>query len=179
MPSPDWSVFDLLIKILTPSETNSRSSQSIETNSDLLNPPANPIRMIALSLIILSSDLFTLLIALIISFNSLEIPVFKEEVFGPVIAIYRFYNNENIIKLANQTEYGLGASIWSKDINKIKKCKKEINSGAIFINGMTKSDPRIPFGGIKKSGYGRELSSQGLKEFVNIKTIVMNNKELI
>ena len=114
---------------------------------------------------------------IIISINSTNIPLFKEEVFGPVLCIYKFNNNNNILDLSNSTEYGLGSSIWTKDKKIIRKFKKEIKSGLLFINGMTKSDPKLPFGGIKKSGYGRELSSFGLKEFVNIKTIVMNKKE--
>ena len=79
--------------------------------------------------------------------------------------------------MVNSTAYGLGASLWTSCNLKKNNFEQHINSGLLFINGMTKSDPRIPFGGIKKSGYGRELSKEGIKEFVNIKTIVSKNKE--
>ena len=115
---------------------------------------------------------------IIIEIKNLLVPIFQEEVFGPVVSIYKFSNNDNILDLANDTDFGLGASLWTNDKQIINKFKNNINSGALFINGMTKSDPRIPFGGIKKSGYGRELSIDGIKEFVNVKTIVMNKKEV-
>ena len=98
-------------------------------------------------------------------------PVVDEETFGPVSVIIRVKNTEEAIKIANDTMYGLGASIWTKDIKKGEEIARKIEAGAVFVNGMTKSDPRLPFGGIKKSGYGRELSSYGIKEFLNIKTI--------
>ena len=98
-------------------------------------------------------------------------PVVDEETFGPVSVIIRVKNAEEAIKIANDTMYGLGASIWTKDIKKGEEIARKIEAGAVFVNGMTKSDPRLPFGGIKKSGYGRELSSYGIKEFLNIKTI--------
>ena len=115
---------------------------------------------------------------IIIEIKNLLVPIFQEEVFGPVVSIYKFSNNDKILDLANDTDFGLGASLWTNDKQIINKFKNNINSGALFINGMTKSDPRIPFGGIKKSGYGRELSIDGIKEFVNVKTIVMNKKEV-
>ncbi len=98
-------------------------------------------------------------------------PVVDEETFGPISVIIRVKNTEEAIKIANDTMYGLGASIWTKDIKKGEEIARKIEAGAVFVNGMTKSDPRLPFGGIKKSGYGRELSSYGIKEFLNIKTI--------
>ena len=98
-------------------------------------------------------------------------PVFDEETFGPVAAIIHFKEDKWAIKLANKSRYGLGASIWTKDTEKAEQFAKAIESGAVFINGFVKSDPRLPFGGIKQSGYGRELSSYGIKEFVNIKTV--------
>jgi succinate-semialdehyde dehydrogenase/glutarate-semialdehyde dehydrogenase len=98
-------------------------------------------------------------------------PVYHEETFGPVSAIIPVKDTEEAIKVANESPFGLGGSIWSKDLTKAEKIARRIESGAVFINGMTKSDPRLPFGGVKKSGYGRELSHYGIKEFVNIKTI--------
>ena len=119
------------------------------------------------------------MVPIVLVSTNLNVPIFKEEVFGPVVSIYIFNNNDNVLKIANDTDYGLGASLWTKNNQIIDKFKKNINSGALFINGMTKSDPRIPFGGIKKSGYGRELSIDGIKEFINIKTIVMQKDEVI
>jgi succinate-semialdehyde dehydrogenase/glutarate-semialdehyde dehydrogenase len=98
-------------------------------------------------------------------------PVYSEETFGPVSAIIPVADEEEAIKVANDSSFGLGASVWSKDIKKGEEAARRIESGAVFVNGMTKSDPRLPFGGIKRSGYGRELSHYGIKEFVNIKTI--------
>lgn len=103
-----------------------------------------------------------------------EMPVFKEETFGPVAAILAFDSLDEAISLSNQSQFGLGVSIFSKDTESIKNRISEFQEGAVFINEMVKSDPRLPFGGIKKSGYGRELSEEGLKEFVNIKTILIN-----
>ncbi len=98
-------------------------------------------------------------------------PVFEQETFGPVSAIIPVKNLEEAIAFANRSEFGLGGSIWTKDIKKGEAAARRIESGAVFVNGMTKSDPRLPFGGVKKSGYGRELSHYGIKEFVNIKSI--------
>ncbi len=78
------------------------------------------------------------------------------------------------MEIANSTEFGLGAKIWSEDLDRAERLAKKIKSGFVAINGMIKSDPRLPFGGIKKSGIGRELSHYGLKEFVNIKTVLVN-----
>ena len=103
-----------------------------------------------------------------------EMPVFKEETFGPVAAIITFKTIEEAIKLSNQSEFGLGVSIFTQDIDFIKTKISSFNEGAVFINEMVKSDPRLPFGGIKKSGYGRELAEDGIKEFVNVKTVVIN-----
>lgn len=100
-----------------------------------------------------------------------EMPVCKEEVFGPVAAVFFADNEEEMVKLANTSKYGLGASIWSKDIVKAEKMATEIDSGAVYINKMMMSHPAVPFGGIKLSGFGRELSEQGILEFVNHKTI--------
>ncbi len=103
-----------------------------------------------------------------------EMPVFKEETFGPVAAIVTFKTVEEAIKLSNQSDFGLGVSIFTQDIDFIKTKILDFNEGAVFFNEMVKSDPRLPFGGVKKSGYGRELSEDGIKEFVNVKTVVIN-----
>ena len=99
--------------------------------------------------------------------------LYYEESFGPVFSVFTFETEEEAIQIANDSEFGLGGSLWTKDLAKGEKLARQIESGGVFINGMTKSDPRLPFGGIKKSGYGRELSHYGIKEFVNIKTIWM------
>lgn len=98
-------------------------------------------------------------------------PVYNEEVFGPVFSIINFETEEEAIEIANSTEFGLGSSLFTKDIEKARLISRRIEAGSVFINGVVKSDPRLPFGGIKKSGYGRELSSYGIKEFVNIKSV--------
>ena len=100
--------------------------------------------------------------------------VFKYETFGPVFCIVRINNVEEAIKLANNSDYGLGGSVWTSSIEKGKEVASKIETGAVFINDMTKSDPRLPFGGVKKSGYGVELSKYGIREFVNMKTVVVN-----
>jgi succinate-semialdehyde dehydrogenase/glutarate-semialdehyde dehydrogenase len=97
--------------------------------------------------------------------------VYEEETFGPVSAIIPVKDTEEAIAVANGSAFGLGGAIWSRDLRKAEMVARRIETGAIFVNGMTKSDPRLPFGGVKKSGYGRELSHYGIKEFVNIKTI--------
>jgi succinate-semialdehyde dehydrogenase/glutarate-semialdehyde dehydrogenase len=103
-----------------------------------------------------------------------EMPVFKEETFGPVAAITSFKTLDEAITLSNQSDFGLGVSIFTQNIEFIKTKISAFNEGAVFINEMVKSDPRLPFGGIKKSGYGRELAEDGIKEFVNVKTVVIN-----
>src|SRR5271157_4717812 len=98
-------------------------------------------------------------------------PVADEETFGPVAAVMRVRDDAEGLSVANQSEYGLGASVWSRDTLAAEALAARIESGSVFVNGLVKSDPRLPFGGIKHSGYGRELSVQGLHEFVNVKTV--------
>lgn len=98
-------------------------------------------------------------------------PAFDEELFGPVAAMVRVKNTEEAIKLANLTQFGLGGSLWTRDTIRGEALARQIHAGCIFVNGIVKSDPRLPFGGVKESGYGRELSYHGIREFVNIKTI--------
>ena len=96
---------------------------------------------------------------------------FDEEMFGPVAALISAKDEKEAILLANKSRYGLGASVWTKDRERGERVAREIESGSVFINSLMRSDQRLPFGGVKKSGYGRELSELGIKEFVNAKTI--------
>jgi succinate-semialdehyde dehydrogenase / glutarate-semialdehyde dehydrogenase len=98
---------------------------------------------------------------------------FSEETFGPLAAVITVKSATEAVELANQNRYGLGASIWTNDLDRAAALSKEIEAGAVFVNGLVRSDARWPFGGIKKSGYGRELSEAGMKEFLNTKTVVM------
>jgi succinate-semialdehyde dehydrogenase / glutarate-semialdehyde dehydrogenase len=100
-----------------------------------------------------------------------NMPVFKEETFGPVIAFVVVKNDIEAVEMANNCVFGLGASIWTNDLEKGEAIARSIDAGAVFINGLVKSDPRLPFGGIKRSGFGRELSHYGIKEFCNIKSV--------
>jgi succinate-semialdehyde dehydrogenase/glutarate-semialdehyde dehydrogenase len=100
-----------------------------------------------------------------------DMPAFAEETFGPAAAVIRVQDAEEALALANATQYGLGAALWTRDLEKARTLARRIEAGAVFINGMVASDPRLPFGGIKKSGYGRELGVFGIREFTNIKTI--------
>jgi succinate-semialdehyde dehydrogenase/glutarate-semialdehyde dehydrogenase len=103
----------------------------------------------------------------------LDSKVMREEVFGPVAPVVVVRSEDEAVRIANDTEFGLGASIWSRNTDRAEKLAARIESGFVAINDMVKSDPRLPFGGVKKSGIGRELSEYGLKEFVNVKTIVV------
>ena len=98
-------------------------------------------------------------------------PAFDEEVFGPVAAVIRVKDEAQAVRVANASRYGLGAALWTGDAARGERLARELEVGSVFVNGLVKSDPRLPFGGIKRSGYGRELSEYGLKEFVNIKTV--------
>ncbi len=98
-------------------------------------------------------------------------PLFDEEVFGPVFAIVEADTAGHALELSNRSKYGLGMQLFTQSEHMAKRFIEEAEEGAVFINGMVKSDPRLPFGGIKRSGFGRELSEQGIKEFVNIKTV--------
>ena len=98
-------------------------------------------------------------------------PVYSEETFGPVISIISVKDEEEAIAVANDSEFGLGGSVWTENPEHGEAVARKIETGAVFVNGLTKSDPRLPFGGIKKSGYGRELGESGIREFVNVKTI--------
>jgi len=104
-----------------------------------------------------------------------EMPVFNEEVFGPVAALVAFKNLDEAIAISNNSRFGLGVSVFTQNTDYIKTRIADFEEGAVFINEMVKSDPRLPFGGIKKSGYGRELSEEGIHEFVNIKTVLIQH----
>ena len=97
--------------------------------------------------------------------------MFDEEVFGPAAAVVRANDLEHALELANASRFGLGANVWTRDVALAEELAGRIEAGNVFINGMVASDPRLPFGGVKKSGYGRELSSFGIHEFVNIQTV--------
>jgi succinate-semialdehyde dehydrogenase/glutarate-semialdehyde dehydrogenase len=98
-------------------------------------------------------------------------PAFDEETFGPVAAVVRAKDDADAVRLANDSVFGLGASLWTQDRARAERLATQIEAGSVFVNGLVKSDPRLPFGGIKRSGYGRELSEYGIREFVNIKTV--------
>lgn len=104
-----------------------------------------------------------------------EMPAGTEELFGGVATFYTFKNEEEAINLANDTEFGLGAAIWTKDKEKARKLAKQIETGTVAINGTVSSHPALPFGGVKNSGYGRELGLWGFNEFINVKTITIRD----
>jgi acyl-CoA reductase-like NAD-dependent aldehyde dehydrogenase len=100
-----------------------------------------------------------------------DMPASCEEVFGPVAALLKVRDADEAIQVANESPYGLGANLWTADLDRARCLARDIEAGQVFINGMVASDPRLPFGGVKRSGYGRELSSYGIREFVNIQTV--------
>src|SRR5437667_3808892 len=98
-------------------------------------------------------------------------PAYHEETFGPVAAVIRVKDGEDALRVANDTDFGLGSNIWTSDVERAKKLAERVEAGLVFINGMVASDARLPFGGVKRSGDGRELSAYGIKEFTNIQTV--------
>jgi acyl-CoA reductase-like NAD-dependent aldehyde dehydrogenase len=96
---------------------------------------------------------------------------FREETFGPLAAVTRVRDDEHAVEVANDSEYGLGGNIWTRDVERGIALARRLDTGGVFVNGMTHSDARLPFGGVKRSGYGRELAEFGIREFVNVQTI--------
>jgi succinate-semialdehyde dehydrogenase/glutarate-semialdehyde dehydrogenase len=100
-----------------------------------------------------------------------NMPVAREETFGPAAAVLRVSGDDEAVSVANASEYGLGASVWTRSVTAGEVLAARLEAGSVFVNGIVKSDPRLPFGGVKRSGYGRELGVHGLREFTNVKTV--------
>ncbi|MBN2698988.1 MAG: aldehyde dehydrogenase family protein, partial [Bacteroidales bacterium] len=99
-------------------------------------------------------------------------PAFDEEVFGPVFAVTEASSPKEALELSNRSRFGLGMQVFTRSEDSARLFIEEAEEGAVFVNGMVRSDPRLPFGGVKQSGYGRELSVEGIREFMNVKSIV-------
>src|SRR5690606_1760388 len=97
--------------------------------------------------------------------------LYLEEAFGPVATVYRVQDAEEAVALANVTTFGLSSALWTRDPDEERRITAQLDAGAVFINGMTVSYPELPFGGVKDSGYGRELAASGIREFCNLKTV--------